>query len=68
MARPGLTYLEHLPVYLSIGLHGVLREHERDEGKALRPLGQAVDGVVQFRQGTWRWEKCQQAVVAQRTG
>lgn len=45
---PKLAYLEYLPVHLSIGLHGVLREHEGDEGKALRLLGQAVNGVVEL--------------------
>ena len=48
---PG-AHLEHLPVHLRVGLHGVLREHESDEGKALGLLGQAVDGVMQLRQGT----------------
>lgn len=32
----------------------MLREHEGDEGKALGFLGQAVDGVMQLRQGTCR--------------
>lgn len=45
-------HLEHLPVHLGVGLHGVLWEHEGDEGKALGLLGQAVDGVMQLRQGT----------------
>lgn len=44
-ASPG-AHLEHLPVHLRVGLHGVLREHEGDEGKALGLLGQAVDGVM----------------------
>lgn len=46
--RPGLTYLEYLPIYLSIGLHSMLREHEGDEGKTLWLLSQAVNGVVEF--------------------
>lgn len=45
-------HLEHLPIHLRVGLHGVLREHEGDKGKALGLLGQAVDGVMQLRQGT----------------
>ena len=48
-ARSG--HLEHLPVHLRVGLHGVLGEHEGDEGKALGFLGQAVDGVMQLGQG-----------------
>lgn len=36
--------LEHLPIHLRVGLDGMLREHEGDEGKALGLLGQAVNG------------------------
>lgn len=48
LTRPELTYLEYLPIYLSIGLHSVLREHEGDESKALGLLGQGVNGVVEL--------------------
>lgn len=53
-SRPGQEgpHLEYLPVHLRVGLYSMLREHEGDECKTLGFLGQAVDGVVELRQGT----------------